>query len=358
NSVNLTTFSICTEQERNVKKIRSYLPPLSFALLGNLIKYHVKDKQLLIHHPPECVGPLVQVYYDVFNQFLHDYHNEDLEMGKEHYQWTLKFINEIADIYPSELERSKKFREKFRQLFGEELKIIRLDDESSNDGVLECNFHLFSVLRLLAEIKNEIGTAGPWVYVLEVVYVKKPIVDLLTDFIPLISTNIRNYADKSTKFTMLVDQPDKLLWKAITKNRREIVVKFMWRYNQRAYELCSEIGKVPKLLYISKEVDGFYMVIIDYVKAKPLYNCSNSLSHNKYKMVFEDIEEAISKLHKKNIIFADLRDLNILVNKSQDQYQGMLIDFDWAGAEDRKKLSQKHDMHWLKLLKSKYLGDS
>lgn len=79
-------------------------------------------------------------------------------MGKEHYQWALKFINEMADIYPSEHERSKKFREKFRQLFGEELKIICLDDESSNDGVLECNFHSFSVLRLLAEIKNEIGT--------------------------------------------------------------------------------------------------------------------------------------------------------------------------------------------------------
>ncbi|CAG8753389.1 19751_t:CDS:1, partial [Racocetra persica] len=115
--------------------------------------------------------------------------------------------------------------------------------------------------------------------------------------------------------------------------------------------------------------------MIDYVKAKPLYNCNNSLSHDECKTVFEDIEEAISKLYKKNIVFADLRDSNILVNKSQDQYQEMLIDFDWAsekgiecypssmnedinwplGAEDRKKLSQEHDMYWLKLLKSNYL---
>ncbi|CAG8486139.1 14812_t:CDS:2 [Gigaspora rosea] len=132
--------------------------PSSFALLGNLIKYHVKDKQLLIHRSPECVGPPVQAYHDVFNQFLHDYHNEDLEMGKDHYQWTLKFIGEMANIYPTKHERSKIFRERFRQLFGEELKIICLDDESSNNGILECNLHSFSVLCLLAEIKNEIGT--------------------------------------------------------------------------------------------------------------------------------------------------------------------------------------------------------
>ncbi|CAG8850911.1 30048_t:CDS:1, partial [Racocetra persica] len=98
----------------------------------------------------------------------------------------------------------------------------------------------------------------------------------------------------------------------------------------RAYELCSKIGKAPKLLHISKEVvDGFYMAVMDYIKAKLLCNCSNSLSHDEYKIVFEDIKEAISKLYKENIVFADLCDSNILVNKSQDQYQGMLIDFDW-----------------------------
>ncbi|CAG8676925.1 3107_t:CDS:1, partial [Dentiscutata heterogama] len=31
-------------------------------------------------------------------------------------------------------------------------------DESSNSSVLEYNFYLFSILRLLAKIKNEIGT--------------------------------------------------------------------------------------------------------------------------------------------------------------------------------------------------------
>ncbi|CAG8838472.1 13094_t:CDS:2, partial [Racocetra persica] len=244
------------------------------------------------------------------------------------------------------------------------LKIIHLDDESSNDGVLECNFHLFSVLHLLAKIKNEIGTgkcdlttqaetsyakyytqeknekwlkwcnwpsfilclAGSWVCVLKAVYVEKLIVDPLMDLIPLISINIQDHTereyygsianpqnsqwffsypnqykqqDTTIEFTYekkLVDQPDKLLWKAITKGGSELVVKFTWRYNQRVHELCSKIGKAPKLLYISNEVVySFYIVVMDYIKAKLLYNYNNLLSHDEYKTAFENIEEAISK---------------------------------------------------------------
>ena len=95
NFCHLNQFFHFTEQQRNVKKIRSYPSPSSFALLSNLIDYQIKDKQLLIHRPPECVGPPVQVYHNVFSQFLHDYRNEDLKMGREHYQWTLDIIHGI-----------------------------------------------------------------------------------------------------------------------------------------------------------------------------------------------------------------------------------------------------------------------
>ncbi|CAG8527298.1 4461_t:CDS:2 [Dentiscutata heterogama] len=40
--------------------------------------------------------------------------------------------------------------------------------------------------------------AGPWMCVLEAVYVEKPIVDLLMDLIPLIPTNIRDYTERET----------------------------------------------------------------------------------------------------------------------------------------------------------------
>ncbi|CAG8756525.1 5180_t:CDS:2, partial [Racocetra persica] len=69
-------------------------------------------------------------------------------------------------------------------------------------------------------------------------------------------------------------------------------------YNRRAHKLCSEIGKAPKLLYINKEmVDGLYMVVMDYVEAEPLYNCS-SLSRNEYKAILRDVKDAIDKLYE------------------------------------------------------------
>ncbi|CAG8726475.1 18415_t:CDS:2, partial [Racocetra fulgida] len=169
------------------------------------------------------------------------------------------------------------FKETIHKLFGEELRVISLEDDSSN-GVLESNVFSKSVLRFLVEMKNEIGTGS-------------------CD--PTIQAG----------------------------------ASFAKYYIQETYGevLKCKIGKAPKLLYINKEVvDGFYMVVIDYVEAKQLYNC-DSLSRDEYKAVFKDIEKAIGKLHEENIVFADLCDFNILVNKSQDQqYQEMLIDFDWA----------------------------
>ncbi|CAG8775627.1 10609_t:CDS:2, partial [Racocetra persica] len=151
----------------------------------------------------------------------------------------------------------------------------------------------------------------------------------------------------------LVDQPNKLFWKAITKDGRKIIVKFTWDYNQRAHKLCSEIGKAPKLLYINKEVvDGFYIVVMDYVEAEQLYEC-NSLSHDEYKAVFKDIKEAIDKLHEENIVFADLREVMRYPSFMNHKH------INWPPvAEDRKKLCRKHDVYWLELLKSKYLGES
>ncbi|CAG8679182.1 1228_t:CDS:2, partial [Racocetra persica] len=177
---------------------------------------------------------------------------------------TLEFINGMAEIYRSEHEHSIVFKEKIRKLFGEELRMISLEDDSKNDSVLESNVFSKSVLRFLVKMKNKIGTGK------------------------------------------LVNH--KLLWRAITKDGQKIIAN-------------------------KEMVDGFYMVVMDYVKAEPLYNCS-SLSCNKYKAILRDIKEAIDKLHEKSIVFADLCDSNILVDKSQGQYKRMLIDFDWASKDE------------------------
>ncbi|CAG8509829.1 8522_t:CDS:2, partial [Gigaspora margarita] len=245
-------FFNCYRTTKKYKENSELSTLLSFAILNNLIDLHIKDKQLLIHYPPECIGPLIKN-----------------EIGTNNYDPTVQAGASFAKYY-------------IQKIYGEILK-----------------WHNWSFFILC--------TAR------------------------------------------------------------------LWQYNQKAHELYSKIGKAPKLLYINKEiVDGFYIVVMEYIKAVLLYDC-DLLSHDEYKTILENIEEAINKLHEENIVFTNLCDSNILVNKSQDQNQGMLIDFDWAGikcylsfmnyknikwppgAKDRKKLDCKHNINWLKSLKTKYL---
>ncbi|CAG8523555.1 35372_t:CDS:2 [Racocetra persica] len=265
----------------------------------------------------------------------------------------------MAEIYHSEHKHSIVFKEKIRKLFGEELRIISLEDDFSNDGVLESNVFSKSVLRFLVEMKNEIGTGscnptvqatGPWVCILEAVYIEKPIVDLLMDFISLISTNNQAYVERVARlFKALYLGVNRLkeyyVSLDIPTNRQnsyrffsylnqykhqDTIIEFTYegklQYNRRTYELCSKIGKVPKLLYINKEmVNGFYM----------------------------EYKNAIDKLHEENFDWAGKDEIECYLSFMNHKH------INWPlGAEDRKKLDQKHDIYWLELLKSKYLGES
>ncbi|RIB23831.1 hypothetical protein C2G38_2013742 [Gigaspora rosea] len=327
-------------------------------------------------------------------------------------------------------------------------------DETSNDGCLYLKVHSFTVLYLLIEIKNEIGTgkcdpttqaaafyakfyaqkkyeqmltgcnmpcfiiglAGPWICILGAVYVEKPLIEPLTAFEPLIFINDRTHLEKIARLFMalhigcndltkyykslsnsilktvdsqrffpyvgdfiykekLFNDPHKLIWKAGTKQGQKIIVKFSHKYNDYAHKVCYEIGKAPELFFVSNTINGFYMIIMGYVDGQKLYDCDD-LDISEYKKIIDDIGVAISHLHSKNIVFADLRDSNILVIKDENgTYHGILIDFDWAGtdnveyypsfmnpdinwplrAEDGMKLKKEHDMYWLDVLKKKYL---
>ncbi|PKB94763.1 hypothetical protein RhiirA5_262869, partial [Rhizophagus irregularis] len=258
-----------------------------------------------------------------------------------------------------------------------------------------------------------IGLAGPWICILGAVYVEKPLVEPLTSFEPLIFTNDRIHLNKIARLfkalslgcerlrkyydalpssvlntvdhqrffpfirkfheiyfdykEKLFDDPRKLLWKAETQgeDRLTIVIKFTHSYNKKAHELCHSIGKAPRLLCTSSAYT-MRMIIMEYVDGQKLCDCCD-LKGSEYKRIIKDIEEAVDLLHKNGIVFADLRDSNILVIKNEDEYHGMLVDFDWAGednkdlylafmnadinwptgAEDNKVLKKKHDIHWL-----------
>ncbi|CAB5194234.1 unnamed protein product [Rhizophagus irregularis] len=297
----------------------------------------------------------------------------------------------------------------------------------SNDGTLKLDFHSYSVLYLLIKIKNEIGTgkcdpttqaaasyakfytqeknqkllkvcnlpcfiiglAGPWICILGAVYVEKPLVEPLTSFEPLIFTNDRIHLNKIARLFKALSLgcerlkkyynalPSFILNTAETQGEDHltIVIKFTHSYNKKAHELCHSIGKALRLLCVSS-AHTMHMIIMEYVDGQKLCDCCD-LKGSEYKRIIKDIEEAVDLLHKNGIVFADLRDSNILVIKNEDEYHGMLVDFDWAGednkdlylafmnadinwptgAEDNKVLKKKHDIHWLDVLKRKYLNE-
>jgi serine/threonine protein kinase len=137
------------------------------------------------------------------------------------------------------------------------------------------------------------------------------------------------------------ESPSKAIFLATTEiedggdSRREIVVKFVQRYNPEAHRLLAIVGRAPELLYCSKEdphppeLAGLIMVVMGYV--------SGQTAHQKYcnqhlpRPIFEQVEEAISILHAKNIVFADLRHPNIMITKDE---RVLLIDFDWCGVHE------------------------
>ena len=51
--------------------------------------------------------------------------------------------------------------------------------------------------------------------------------------------------------------------------------------------------------------------------------------------IYKDIQDAVTLLHSKNLVFCDLRTPNIMVvpsgSGSDARRRGMLIDFDWVG---------------------------
>ncbi|GBC03581.1 hypothetical protein RclHR1_00520033 [Rhizophagus clarus] len=177
--------------------------------------------------------PLI-LYNSAFFQFKIDFNNEKLFMDKEHNQWTLECISTIANFYSNKIHRQKELHELICKLLSKDVKVLSLNDKSSNNRTLELNFHSYSILYLLIKIKNEIrtgkydpttqaatsyakfytqeknqkllkecnlscfiiGLAGFWICILGAIYIEKPLVEPLTSFEPLIFTNDQIHLNK------------------------------------------------------------------------------------------------------------------------------------------------------------------
>ncbi|CUA67434.1 hypothetical protein RSOLAG22IIIB_03080 [Rhizoctonia solani] len=118
-----------------------------------------------------------------------------------------------------------------------------------------------------------------------------------------------------------------------------VIVKFAESYNATAHRTLEEMNLAPKLIFISSEgpdafkVAGRIMVVME----DPSYH-DLSQSDSPPDCVLHDVRRALDALHKKNLVFGDLRPPNILSVREKGRVTGaMLIDFDWCGTAGEAK---------------------
>lgn len=122
---------------------------------------------------------------------------------------------------------------------------------------------------------------------------------------------------------------------------REIVVKFVQRYNAEAHRLLAAAGLAPDIFYCSAEdpgqsskvsdLAGLTMVVMGYIAGKTAHRLYGNQPLPQ--PIFDQVEKALQiLLHKRNIVFGDLRLPNITITKDNDRAR--LIDFDWCGVHE------------------------
>ncbi|CAJ0625491.1 11071_t:CDS:2 [Entrophospora sp. SA101] len=170
--------------------------------------------------PPECCGLPVSV----FGKFLADYRNDELPIPKRRYKQISKLEKIVGQIYQNETKCQKALRPFFAFLFNGIRPVSIVTDNSAivDDVLLTDNTDFGEkAAPVIWEYKNEIGTggkdptiqggceyakywaqtdivkhrkysccpsivlaiAGPWICVLRAIYLEKPVIELLTDFI-------------------------------------------------------------------------------------------------------------------------------------------------------------------------------
>ncbi|POG67685.1 hypothetical protein GLOIN_2v1800226 [Rhizophagus irregularis DAOM 181602=DAOM 197198] len=320
-------------------------------LQGNWVKCNKNPLKIYNLRPPECSGPPVSLFHPVFGQFLIDYRNHSLSIPAERYMQVQDFCNRAGQIYKNEGFRQKALRPFFTSLFDgiQPISIVTNNGSIDDDVLLTDNVVLGEkAVPILWEYKNEIGAggkdpsiqggcgyakywaqsqtikirnssccpsiilaiAGPWICVLGAVYLEKPVVEPLTDFILMLDhpeddgkrideltiffeslrlafRTLNNYyknlreldetdAEKiqrffpyrnqyqvdgdEIKFTYLyklAEEPTNLTWKAETVNRKIVIVKFTKKSNHGLDE--------NTLLYADDEsFKGWRMVISEF----------------------------------------------------------------------------------------------
>ncbi|KAK2464093.1 hypothetical protein APHAL10511_003880 [Amanita phalloides] len=120
-----------------------------------------------------------------------------------------------------------------------------------------------------------------------------------------------------------------------TYNDRPVLIKFCDVYHGNAHRIVADAGHAPQLFFCERLQGGVMMVIMELVNGRDaFYHFGNKAIPSD---LLDNVKEAISILHRANLVFGDMRRPNILVKGGNDMLRALLIDFEWVGEEGQAR---------------------
>ena len=121
---------------------------------------------------------------------------------------------------------------------------------------------------------------------------------------------------------------------------RDVLVKFTAKYNKGAHVLLSDRKPplAPTLHYFTPVIGNMFMVVMEYIpvsEGKSLY--AVSLPAPALEAVRRDVTQALDLLHGRNLVFGDLREVNVLYLEKSNR--ALLVDFDGVGRDGEDRYS-------------------
>ncbi|KAJ7102529.1 hypothetical protein B0H15DRAFT_815035 [Mycena belliarum] len=143
------------------------------------------------------------------------------------------------------------------------------------------------------------------------------------------------YNNATVSFTYTTALEDKRVYRALVdETKAPIIVKYTLRYSEAAHSLASSLGFAPTLLSIGRVEEWWMVVMEDVSKDYTTLAVVKSQGRDAHGIP-GSVKQALQRLHQARYVHGDVRDINVLVRKSDrpsvDRPQFFLIDWDWAG---------------------------
>lgn len=124
------------------------------------INYSIYDGRYKADKPRTSVSLPVQLFHPAFGHFLDDMKNNGVPVPDDIIRQTTEYMKAASAIYETEAKRRVVLTPLLCRILGVDIQMIRNEDETNPDGIVEVVKNEARSLLLLKEDKNEFGDGG------------------------------------------------------------------------------------------------------------------------------------------------------------------------------------------------------